>query len=236
MAYYVYIHRFSNGTFYIGKGTKNRWLNNKRNSYWHNLKEKNGEPIRGIFRGSLSELDAFHLEITLISLFKEAGLPLCNLTNGGEGISGYKHFREALLKIKIASIGNTYSNPDIFRKINEERTDKTEYDFVHPIHGCITTYPANLAKQFNLSNSNVHLLVRGIYANLKGWCIKGNIKVVRGKLYEFKNNKTSESRISTLIEFDAFLGLSKGSAGKLILGKKKQTRSGWEFEKEITNA
>ena len=58
---------------------------------------------------NISEDEALILEKTLIKMYREVGEPLTNLTNGGEGISGYKHTKEALAKISAASSAKTYS-------------------------------------------------------------------------------------------------------------------------------
>jgi NADPH-dependent glutamate synthase beta subunit-like oxidoreductase len=42
----------------------------------------------------LSEADAFTLEIERISFWREAGVDLTNMTNGGEGVSGLRHTEE----------------------------------------------------------------------------------------------------------------------------------------------
>lgn len=110
--YYTYelIDSRTNLVFYVGKGKNKRM-------YWHyhsiknNVKTKNTNPklrnkILSIIKNGGSvlynkiiandEQSAFNKEIELIKYHKENGINLCNLTNGGEGISGftYKHTQE----------------------------------------------------------------------------------------------------------------------------------------------
>lgn len=105
--YYVYLHKFSNGTFYVGKGKDKRVmaLRRKGSSYWLNLYSKYGEPLKGVYRDGLTETEAFALETTLIKLLRHAGIPICNLTDGGEGISGYTHTQETKDKMRQSKVG-----------------------------------------------------------------------------------------------------------------------------------
>lgn len=116
--YYVYVYldprkcgnfnygkyNFEYEPFYVGKGKRfrhkfhlyanssNKCLMNKIN----NIKKANESPVIIKIEEMLSESDAFDLEIELISLIKKqnVGGTLCNLTDGGEGVSGYKHTDE----------------------------------------------------------------------------------------------------------------------------------------------
>jgi len=91
--YYVYHHiRLDNNSiFYVGKGKKHR-LNesSNRNRYWHNIVNKVGYKAE-IVCDNLSEEQALQLEKDLISKYKLLNYNLCNMTDGGDGISGYKH-------------------------------------------------------------------------------------------------------------------------------------------------
>ncbi len=121
--YYIYIHRFTNGVFYIGKGTDNRHLKySSRGRYWNNIFKKYGPPIACIYRNNLKEVDAFNLEITLISLFREANVNICNLTNGGEGASGYKFTKED--KIKLAKNRKMGLRPTLGIPLTTEHKEK----------------------------------------------------------------------------------------------------------------
>ena len=112
--FYVYVHRrFSdNKPFYVGKGKGNRaYTETGRNKYWKSTKDKYGLIVEIIF-DNLSEIEAFQCEIDTIAEFKYFGYPLTNLTNGGDGTSGYKVTDEAK-QLK-----------------SEARSDKTVYTFI----------------------------------------------------------------------------------------------------------
>lgn len=117
--YYVYRHTFSNGTIYIGKGAGNRILDNtSRNRYWNSLKNKYGLPIVGIMMNNLTEKEALNLEIKVIRYYKQKNKPLCNITEGGEGCSGYKHTDEH--KEYISTVSKTRMNkPEVKEKYSK---------------------------------------------------------------------------------------------------------------------
>ena len=94
--FYVYAFLREDGTpYYIGKGTSNR--------AWKKRRFRPSDDSRiSILKGSLTETEAFSEEIRLIQFHgrKDLGTGILrNRTDGGEGISGYKHTQDALDKI-----------------------------------------------------------------------------------------------------------------------------------------
>ena len=89
--FYTYIHykADTNEPFYIGKGQGRRHLiKSKRNNHWNNVVRKHG------FRSEIlcewdNERDALEHEKFLIQCYKDIGIPLVNMTDGGEGTSGW---------------------------------------------------------------------------------------------------------------------------------------------------
>lgn len=96
--FYVYIHKKPDGTpFYVGKGTGDRAYQFAKRTQWHkNIVAKYGKNnIIVEIVNCLNESQAFDLEKIYIKQFKHDGVCLVNLTDGGEGISGYNHTVEA---------------------------------------------------------------------------------------------------------------------------------------------
>jgi len=94
--FYIYAHfkLTNNELFYIGKGIGNRAENKKdRNIYWKRIVNKYDYYIKKI-KINLSEAEAHAEEIFYIKHFRMIGCKLCNMTDGGEGVSGYKHNEE----------------------------------------------------------------------------------------------------------------------------------------------
>jgi hypothetical protein len=112
--FYVYIlyNSITNEPFYVGKGIGNRvnihFINSKNpKTHLHRrIAKLTQENIRVEQIFCENEYEALGKEVYLISKFGRQDLnlgPLLNLTNGGEGIYGYKHTKEAREKISEAN-------------------------------------------------------------------------------------------------------------------------------------
>lgn len=107
MNYYVYLHlkEDTKEPFYVGKGKGQRALfKNGRSEFWQNVVKKHGYLIK-IIMSELSEEQALSLEQVTIANLKEIGVKLCNLTNGGDGVSGMKHSDASKMKMSLAKKG-----------------------------------------------------------------------------------------------------------------------------------
>ena len=134
--FYVYTHkRQSDGiVFYVGKGRgKRAYYFHERNDHWKKTLKKHGCNVEIVER-RLSECEAFKLEKILIAKFQSE--KLCNKTNGGEGISGYKfnedqkkrmseshkgHVVTEEVRIKMSEAKKGRKNPPHVRKLHSER-------------------------------------------------------------------------------------------------------------------
>jgi len=113
--FYTYSHATPEGRiFYIGKGQGRRaYVSENRNLYWHNIVKKHGNPVVQILADWKTEEEAFDHEMVLIDCFRGMGYKLANLTNGGEGSSGYKHTKEQREKNRLAKLGSIPWNKGI---------------------------------------------------------------------------------------------------------------------------
>jgi hypothetical protein len=100
--FYVYKHiRPDTGmVFYVGKGSFYRLNSRKdRNKHWHNIVNKVGSfKSKVIFEHQDEEL-VFLVEKEKIDQLRKLGVSICNVTNGGEGISGFNHTLESRKKM-----------------------------------------------------------------------------------------------------------------------------------------
>jgi|SRR5271157_1192907 len=117
--FYVYLWLREDGTpYYVGKGTGNRSVT------WHrkNLKPpKNENNI--LIQEHPSERDAFEAEKFFIEYYsrkcKGTGC-LLNITEGGEGISGYRHTESTKKQMSIAKKGRVVPEEQR-KKLSESR-------------------------------------------------------------------------------------------------------------------
>lgn len=104
-SFYVYLHRrATDGTvFYVGKGTGRRaHLRQSRNPHWINIVAKHGLRIE-YAAVDIQEWYAFELERELIAYYGRESL--CNLTDGGDGVTGMRHDEAARRAIASAHKG-----------------------------------------------------------------------------------------------------------------------------------
>ena len=104
--YYTYVHCDQNGKpFYVGKGKGMRaWSHRGRNRWWKSIVEKRGLHV-GFLAKDIDEELAFLCEQEAISAFKMRGEILCNMTDGGEGSSGFVQTEQAKEKLRMERSG-----------------------------------------------------------------------------------------------------------------------------------
>ena len=112
--FYVYEHlRADSGdVFYVGKGTGKRcYIKGKahRNAFWQRVVEKAGGFNVRIVADGLSEDLAFLVEIERIDQLRAMGVRLCNLTDGGDVVSGWVRTPEWKEKVGKAHRGKIIS-------------------------------------------------------------------------------------------------------------------------------
>lgn len=96
--FYVYEHRRldTGAVFYVGKGSGGRLkVTQHRSPHWNNVASKAGWSARIVFRSEDEEL-VLLVEQELIRKRRMEGTALVNLTDGGEGMSGYKFPKEVI--------------------------------------------------------------------------------------------------------------------------------------------
>jgi hypothetical protein len=142
MAFYVYEHIRNDILlpFYVGKGKDNRaYIKNNRNNYWNNIVNKcDGFNVRFIAQNIDEEL-ALLVEKERIEQLRLLKINICNLTNGGEGISGYKFTNEQKKKMSESHKGKKLSQNQI-EKITQrfksiERTEKWKKNISNSLKG-----------------------------------------------------------------------------------------------------
>ena len=130
--YFTYLHCLSDGTpFYVGKGKnyRHKEFNHNRSKYYLNIVQKYGkENILVYVFYCDDEQQALNDEIQQISQLRNDGYKLCNLTAGGDGLSGYKHTPETIEKLK--TLNKRVVSEETKRKISLAQTGKRRKPFV----------------------------------------------------------------------------------------------------------
>jgi hypothetical protein len=112
--FYVYEHLRADTleVFYVGKGKGKRARcasRHHRSEWWQRVAAKAGGFEVHFVAVGLREEDAFALEVERIAELRRAGVPICNLTNGGDGTSGWIKSPEWRRKIGDAHRGKVIS-------------------------------------------------------------------------------------------------------------------------------
>lgn len=213
--YLVYTHTRpdTNEIFYVGKGTGKRMkCRTNRNIHWKRIVDKANGFKYDVLAKNLTEQEALNFEILMIKKMKEAGFSLCNMTTGGDGLSGFKHSPEvceaqrqrmlgvtpwnkgkptspeAIEKMRLAKLGKKQSSEHI-AKCAETRRGK-KYSDAHckaiseSLKGKKKPYEADASKR-----KKVMCIETGIFYNSVSEAAKelqlftGNIsKVCKGKM------------------------------------------------------
>jgi len=118
----TYAHYTPQGRlFYIGKGSGHYRANrmNGRNNYWNKIVAKYGKPSVQILADWDTEEEAFSHEVLLINCFRDMGYELANLTDGGDGTSGYKQTEEHKEKTRKAKLGKPMHTEESKQKLSD---------------------------------------------------------------------------------------------------------------------
>jgi hypothetical protein len=181
---YTHTRPDTNEVFYVGKGTVRR-VNERRgrNNYWNNVVNKAGGFVSSIVAGNLDSQTALNFEKVLIKKLREEGFKLCNITDGGEGVDGYKHSPERLQKVRQAALGNKSRTG---QKISDQQKAKMSAVLTGRKHSeetkrsigtavyCLTNntvYDTQTiaAKQLEIPSSSVSMCCRGLIKQTHGY-------------------------------------------------------------------
>jgi hypothetical protein len=132
--FYVYEHirNDTNEIFYVGKGSGDRCYKKiGRNQHWHNIVNFAGFNVRKIAE-DISEESALAFEVERIKELREQGIPLVNYTDGGDGVSGYKHTDEARAKMSEKKTGVKL---EPFSEEHKQKMSKAAMGINNPMYG-----------------------------------------------------------------------------------------------------
>lgn len=184
--------------FYVGKGQLDRaWDYYGRNVFWKRVYNKYGVDV-DIVSYSLNEKDAFDLEQLLILEYRDLGINLTNLSNGGEGSSGLRFTDQQRLNISNSLKGRipwnkgkskareyklsvesrlkmSKAKKGVYSGNKNPCADLNNYTFVRLIDGFeVTCTRSDLCKNFGVSNSYIKklFLKNNPRKSVSGWRLK----------------------------------------------------------------
>jgi len=210
--YYVYIH-YTKDTgipFYVGKGQSNRKDSTKnRNQYWKNKVCKHGFYSEVVFE-TIYEQEALNREKSLIKTMKLNNIELVNLTDGGEGLSGYSFSESHKEKLRshLRKVSPKSLSLETKRKLSELNSgvNNSMYGKKHTIE-TINKIKKSLKDKTNGSNN----------PNFKGYIQATNI------------NTNESIIICGNLELEK-LGFNSGHVSACIKGKRKNHK-GYTFKR-----
>jgi hypothetical protein len=129
--HYIYFHKRADDgvVFYVGIGIGRRaYRESNRSQFWKRIAEKHGYTIEFPHK-ELTQDEAKQLEIHYISAFGRIDRgtgTLCNMTDGGDGRTGYKCTDETKEKMRKASTGVKFTE-ERKRKIGEKSRERKSW-------------------------------------------------------------------------------------------------------------
>lgn len=147
--FYVYVDiRLNRDIFYVGKGSGDRYkvFTRSCNKHWMAIVKKENGFGRRIVDLGLTETEAFDLERKLIKKHKKT---VVNLTNGGEGVSGFKRIVSLATRLKISKISKG-------RKHTEEAKRKIGLAHIGKKHALGYKHTAEALKKIAQASKGKH--------------------------------------------------------------------------------
>lgn len=105
---YLHIRNDIDEVFYVGIGSIKRAFSKfGRNIWWKRITDKISYTTM-IYQSGLNDQEAKEIEMSLIKKFRQKGLNLCNLTDGGDGRTGSKQPQSFIDNHKKMMMGNSF--------------------------------------------------------------------------------------------------------------------------------
>lgn len=222
--YYVYIHRKATdgAVFYVGKGSGSRaWNKTHRSEYWKRVFDKHGLKVEIVY-SFVNEICALSFERALIKFYGRENL--CNLSDGGLGVSGITENTRHMKSNRFSGSGNPMYIDTVFK-------------FYHKDHGLMEMTKHNLEVAYGLKSTYVSKLINGKSKSIFGWTMYENRKIILGKCgpnrktqmtIETYKNIDGREWVGNFNEFCLEFLLNKTNVYKMRTGRKTPYR-GWSL-------
>lgn len=217
--FYIYTHhKLTTGEiFYVGKGLGKRYRWKHRSTWWKNIAIKHGVLIK-IHKDCLQEWCAFEFEKEMIALHgrqDDSSGNLINLTDGGDGVSGYTHTEKTRLLLSKSLTGRKLSSGTALKIGNALRgiprlDDQNIYKLINKDLKIFEGTRQDFQKLYNITRFQSYRIIRYIGKTVKGWTLfqpNVDMKVLfvnhlaDQTVYSFMNIKTGLKFKGTRCEF-----------------------------------
>jgi len=225
----VYAYMREDGTpYYIGKGRPKRPYHRGGRP----CKQPSDENRIVILHENIDEQTAFRIEMELIAKYKrkdlypEEGL-LCNKSDGGEGITGYRHTSETKQKMRESALGRVISN-ETKRKLSEShKGKKLSEEQIEEYRN--RRHSEETKQKMRKSHLGVPKSPEHRKSISKSKTGEKNPNFGKGKLYSFKNVKTGVTENSITVKEMCRKYDLKSCGLYQLKNKKINIYKGWEF-------
>jgi hypothetical protein len=220
--YYTYAYLREDGTpYYIGKGKGSRVVSKHKRRKGSLIPIPNKDRIL-ILKTFDNENEAFKHEIYMIFVLGRKNIGtgiLRNLTDGGEGVSGYKHSEETKRKQSISHIGKKRGTP------SEETKEKIrKSNLGKPSWNKGLKFPNSIGEETRKKMRESHLEKKiskeTMEKIIKSRC-KRNYKIISPENVEYYTNN--------ICDFCRNNNLDSGNMYRVLSGGQK-THKGWIVE------
>jgi hypothetical protein len=132
--FYVYIHKKPDGTpFYVGKGHgKRAYKLNGRNPHHQAILDKYAGQVVIEITNCETEKAAFELEKIYVKQLRDQGYRLANMTDGGEGMCGFK--LDPAIQERVNAINRTKVRSDEFKAMVSAQWKGVKRGEPSPVH------------------------------------------------------------------------------------------------------
>ena len=219
--FYVYEHwRLDRDEcFYVGKGKGNRaYVVKDRNRHHKAIMAKLNRigfamEVRIVASG-LSEQEAFDLEVRRIAFWRESGVDLTNLTNGGEGATGLKHSEE--MKRRLSELNK--GKPAAFKGRTHTEETKRRLSELGKIAGAPKHSPEIIEKIADWHRGRKRSPETCAKISEKA---KGRVSAFKGRISPFRGvTRSEEVRLKISRAKKEWWGEKRLENGGVIIGRK----------------
>lgn len=240
--------------FYVGKGSKSDkydridfhiryWKHHQqKNKYLFNkIKQLNGQFIVNVIYESEDETACFEIERKKITELKDLGVKLCNLTDGGEGPSGWKHTLESKKKMSSKALSNVDISRDNLKKAVKANTGKRKAAAfkVEELYKTKSIYQIKAITGLDFNTIKKYLVEKGLYIKNKNrQKISSNGRVSMGKGQKSRTDRRKVKQYNIIGDFIQNWNCAQnavdvyGSCVRDCLKGKQKTAYGyvWKYE------